>query len=190
MPRGSGRRSGRAGWPGCAGWLCGLALMVWVTGYPGSCCRRRRSQPPSAGGTTMAATIASAVSMASISLSGLLGATLTTCPFTATGPVGAMVGVTPVVGTGPTPVGEDASLEPGEGDDEVPAPGVVALPLTTMQFSGSPTLSHGDGWGACSSSVSLPLVNVGLLQPASVVRFGPGMAPGILSLCSSPPWTR
>src|SRR5215469_6097199 len=164
--------------------------MVWVTGYPGSCCRRRRSHPPSAGGTTMAATIASAVSTASISLFGLFGATVTTCPVTATGPVGATVGLTPVVGTAPAAADDDAPGEElGPGDAEFP-PGVVALPLTTMQFSGSPTLSHGDGWGAWSSSVSLPLVKVGLLQPASVLRFGPRMAPGILPLCSRPPLTR
>src|SRR5262252_725205 len=136
MPRGSGRRSGRVGWPGCAGWLCVPGLMVCVTGYPGSCCRRRRSHPPSAGGTTMAATIASAVRIASISWFGLLGATLTTCPFTATGAVGPTDGPTLVVGTGP-PADGDAPVEPGEGDAEL-APGVVALPLTTMQFSGSP----------------------------------------------------
>src|SRR5690349_10660803 len=98
-----------------------------------------------------------------MSLLGLLAATLTTCGVTAMGPV---LVVGPVDATGP---GDDESDAPGDG--EVPPwPGLVALPLTTTQLSGSPFLSHGDGCGASSSSVSLPLVKVGLSQPASVVR--------------------
>ncbi len=132
-----------------------------------------------------ARTIARAVSTLSISLFGLLGETLTTCPLTSIGPV--LLGLGAVDGP-PTPVTGELEV-PGEAELD-PPPGVVALPLTTTQLSGSPTLSQGDGCGAFSSRVSLPWVNVGLLQPASVVRLGPGMAPGILELCSRPPWTR
>ena len=103
------------------------------------------------------------------------------------GPLLPAPGLGPEDGTAPVPGDGEAPEAPGDGE---PAPGVVALPLTTTQFSGSPTLSHGDGCGAVSSRVSLPLVNVGLLQPASVVGFGPGIAAGILELCRSPPWTR
>src|SRR6266851_2871491 len=167
-----------------------LGLIVWVTtnypAYPCSWRLRRRSQVLRAGGAVTARTIASAVSTLSISLFGLLGETLTTCPVTVIGPV--VPELEPVVGAMPTGPGEAEPDVPGDG--ELDPPGVVALPLTTTQLSGAPTLSQGDGRGAFSSRVSLPLVNVGFLQPASVVRFGPGTAPGILEFCSSPPWTR
>ncbi len=79
----------------------------------------------------------------------------------------------------------------GDGEPEAELePELVALPFFTTQLSGAPSLSHGDGCGAFSSKVSLPLVNVGLLQPARVLRFGPPIAPAIFELCSSPPLTR
>src|SRR5258708_32451801 len=185
---GGGAAGGQAG--GVAGWGVALGLIVWVTtAYPCSCRLRRRSQVLSAGGAVTARRIATAVRTLSISLFGLLGATLTTCPVTAIGPELPVPVLGPVEGT-PTPVPGEGELEaPGDGELD-PAPGLVALPLTTTQLSGSPTFAQGEGWGACSSRVSLPLVNVGLLQPASVLRLGPGIAPGIFELCSSPPVTR
>src|SRR5262249_15950358 len=120
--------------------------------------------------------MAIAVSTLSVSLLGLLAETLTTWGVTAIGPL--LTGLGPAETKAP---GDSETEAPGDGDP-LPAPGVVAFPLTTTQFSGAPSLSHGEGCGASSSSVSLPLVKVGLLQPASVVRFGPGMAPGIFEL--------
>src|SRR6266851_1320720 len=169
-----------------------LGLIVWVTtnypAYPCSWRLRRRSQVLRAGGAVTARTIASAVSTLSISLFGLFGETLTTCPLTAICPVLPVPELGPVDGAMPPVPGEVEADVPGEGEPD--PPGVVALPLTTTQLSGSPTLSQGDGCGAFSSRVSLPLVKVGLLQPASVLRLGPEMAPGILELCRRPPLTR
>src|SRR5262249_22784002 len=112
--------------------------------YPGSTRRRRRSQLPRAGGATIASTIASAVSTLSINLFGPFAPTLTTCPVTAIGPLLA-TGLGPVDGGGARLPGDGEREPPGDGELP-PAPGVVALPLTTTQFSGLPSLSHGDGF--------------------------------------------
>src|SRR6266851_3571095 len=141
-----------------------LGLIVWVTtnypAYPCSWRLRRRSQVLRAGGAVTARTIASAVSTLSISLFGLFGETLTTCPLTAICPVLPVPELGPVDGAMPPVPGEVEADVPGEGEPD--PPGVVALPL----------------------------VKVGLLQPASVLRLGPEMAPGILELCRRPPLTR
>jgi len=106
-----------------------------------------------------------------------LAAKLITCPVTCPP-------VAPVAVVVPVPVPVPVLLPPDEVadepaflplPDELPEPGVVALPFFTTQFSGSPILSHGDGCGAFLRRVRTPLVNVGLAQPASVRRFGPAM---------------
>jgi len=81
---------------------------------------------------------------------------------------------------------EDTS---NETSNAVPGLGEVPPP-PPPQESGSPSLSHLGGFGAVLSTVSTPLVNVGLGQPASVLGFGPEMWPGMCVTWSRPPLTR
>src|SRR5215831_13782323 len=137
---------------------------------------RRRSQAASAGGVATAARIPSAVTTASGVWVDWLAAKLITCPVTCppVAPVRPDVPVVPVVPVVP-PAAVLADALAFLFLPEPPPPGTVALPFLTTQFSGSPTLSHGDGCGAFLRRVRTPLVNVGLAQPASVLRFGPAM---------------
>src|SRR5689334_13441973 len=146
---------------------------------------RRRSQAASAGGVATAARMTSAVTTASGTWLDWLAAKLITCPVTCPPVAPVPVVVVVVVAADEVADGPALLFLP----DEPPEPGVVALPFTTLQFSGSPTLLHGDGCGASRSRVRTPWVNVGLAQPASVLRFGPAMAPGMKLVCSRPPFT-
>src|SRR5579875_1739128 len=69
-----------------------------------------------------------------------------------------------------------------------PEPPETGLPFLTTQFSGSPSLSHGQGCGAFTRIVSWPLLlNVGLGQSSWMLI--PEACPGIWLACSSPPST-
>src|SRR5216683_498329 len=164
--------------------------------------RRRRSQNPMAGGAATAPTTSSAVSVASSTPSAPVPAMGTTWPATfealmgplpepgTTCPVtGLMVPARlPALGVGFAP---GPAVAPGLVPPPGPDPDVVAgRPLTTVQLSGWPTLSQGDGCGAVLSRMFWPLMKVGFSQPPRVARFGVATWPGILSTWSRPPFTR
>src|SRR5262249_10982992 len=161
-PAGAGRRDGAASF--CPG---GPPRALPL----GHARLRRRSQAASAGGVATAARMHSAVTTASGTWLDSLAATLITCPVTC--PPVALVPVVFVMAVPADEVAGGPAFLPLP--DEPPAPGTVALPFFTTQFSGSPTFMHGDGCGASRRRVRTPLVNVGLAQPASVLRFGPEM---------------
>src|SRR5579862_1874475 len=147
----------------------------------------------SAGGAATATRMAAAVTAPSTGISELLAVTVTAWPFTwGAEPPEPLPGPLPVPGFEPEPVpglepepGDE--LEPGEADelglgDDPPAP--------DEQLSGDPSFWHLDGYLASFSTVSWPLVNVGLLHPAMVRKFGVVPWPGMRSTCRRPPLTR
>src|SRR5882724_7441983 len=121
-----------------------------------------------AGGAATTTRISAAVIAASmVELLPLLDARLTTVPVT-----GPWVGWAPATLGTPT---DGPAVAPADGPvlGAAPAPAPAparaapecALPSTTVQSSGSPALSHGEGCGASVRTVSFPSLIVGLLQP-------------------------
>src|SRR5580698_6507148 len=102
-----------------------------------------------------------------------VAARFTTVPVT--GPWAMVTGAVPVVVPVPVPA---AAAGLGLLVGFAAAPPATALPSTTVQSSGSPTLAHGDGCGASSSTTSLPFLSVGFWQPLD--KLGGEIAPGIL----------